>query len=237
MAKIKNKLFLSVVFFLSNIVFGQAESICTTYIPISKGTILTYEDFDKKGKLSGSQTMEVRDVTQEDGMMKIEIHSIVMDKKGETTYETDYSYSCDAEVFKVSMETQLQGGQMEAYQDMDVEIDADDLEIPAKLEEGMELKDGHLEVKISSSGFQISNIKIDVFNRKVEKRESVETVAGTFECFKMTSSSKTKIGFINVEASAIEWIAADIGVIRSESYDKKGQLVAHRILSSIEPGN
>jgi hypothetical protein len=203
---------------------------------MTKGSVLTYHDFDKKGKMTGSQTLEITNIVTSGTETKIDIHSIFMDKKGESTYESDFTYTCSGDVFKVSMESQISGQQMEAYKNMEVEVDAGDLEFPSAMEAGTTLDDAHLKMKITSEGIQVMTMDIDIVERKVETIENMTTDAGTFECFKVSSKSKTKMAFMNIEAGSIEWFAPNVGVVRSESYDKKGNLQGYRVLASLKSG-
>ena len=66
-------------------------------------------------------------------------------------------------------------------------------------------------------GTVIMNMFVNITNRKVEGKESVTTPAGTFDCFKITYDIETKFG-VKIERNAIEWIAKNVGTVRSESY-------------------
>ena len=77
---------------------------------------------------------------------------------------------------------------------------------------------------------------IKILNRKVESKESITTPAGTFSCFKITydMESSTKIMGMNtnVKLSSIDYLAEGIGVVKTESYDKKGELSGYSLLTA-----
>jgi len=41
------------------------------------------------------------------------------------------------------------------------------------------------------------------------------------------------MGFMNMETSTIEWLSPNVGAVRTETYDKKGNLESYRLLSKI----
>jgi len=73
-----------------------------------------------------------------------------------------------------------------------------------------------------------------VVDRKVEAFESITTAAGTFECFKLSQTTKSKMMFMNLTLKSIDWIAEGIGSVRSESYTEKGKLEGYTVLTNIK---
>ena len=73
---------------------------------------------------------------------------------------------------------------------------------------------------------------IYVTDRAVEARESLTTSAGTFDCIKITQKETTKM-IVKIQATSKEWYAENIGMVRSESYNKKGKLTGYSVLTKI----
>ncbi|HCO85577.1 MAG TPA: hypothetical protein DIT95_18885, partial [Arenibacter sp.] len=73
---------------------------------------------------------------------------------------------------------------MKQYTDMGVEmeISGTDIELPNNLSVGQGLDDANVAISIKMTGMNM-NIKVDQLNRIVEKKESVNTPAGTYECY------------------------------------------------------
>jgi len=116
---------------------------------------------------------------------------------------------------------------------MEVEVDATNLEIPSHLEPGMKLNDGIITIKASTGGMTLMTLQTRVFDRIVESRETITTEAGTFDCYKVTQMIEIKtLGKFVVKG--IEWIAENIGTVRSESYNKKGKLSGYSVLTSLK---
>ena len=67
-------------------------------------------------------------------------------------------------------------------------------------------------------------------NRKVVAQESVTVPAGTFDCLKITYDLESK-AMIKITGSATQWMAVGPGLVKSESYDKKGNLISSQLLN------
>jgi hypothetical protein len=74
---------------------------------------------------------------------------------------------------------------------------------------------------------------VNLSNRKCAAIESVTTPAGTFECYKITQDVEAK-AIVKVLATDITWLAEGVGVVKSESYDKKGKLMGSSQLTKFE---
>jgi hypothetical protein len=77
------------------------------------------------------------------------------------------------------------------------------------------------------------NMTTKVYNRKVEAIEKVTTEAGTFECYKISYDVFVD-GMIDFNSKGIEWIARDVGAVRSETYNKNGKLTGYTELIKLE---
>lgn len=92
----------------------------------------------------------------------------------------------------------------------------------------------------SSGGSPNIQISFTLTDRKVEGRETVSTSAGKFECFKVsalrtvtiTQDGKTKD--LTEPLKEYTWIAAKAGLVKQETYNKKGNLVSIFYVSSIK---
>ena len=63
-------------------------------------------------------------------------------------------------------------------------------------------------------------------HRKVVGKESITTPAGTFDCIKLSYEVQTQI-LSSVSGSAIEWYAADVGIVKTVSYNKTGKMIGY----------
>ncbi len=78
------------------------------------------------------------------------------------------------------------------------------------------------------------SITIAITNRMVEKRETITTPAGTFDCYKITYDVQTGMGFIKTNTKTAEWYSGKAGSVRTETLDKKGKLMGYSQITSIK---
>jgi len=130
----------------------------------------------------------------------------------------------------MDMESFIGESTLTPYSDMETTFEVENMTIPAKLKAGDVLDNGRVTVTISNNDMKIMTISVNISNRKVEAIEEVTTPAGIFECYKISYDMSTKM-LITIKASTVEWYAKNIGVVRSESYNKKGKLTGYTVLT------
>lgn len=209
------------------------KDLCEAYIPMTEGTTLTYEDYDGKDKLQGSQKMTVTKVEEVGNAIVVSVHTLIEGKKEEDKMEQDFTYTCEDGVFKMNMESFADPSMQESMKDMEIQITQENLEFPSNMEVGQSLPDGKMTMEVFSSGMKVMTMNVEIVNRKVEAAETIETAAGSFPCIKISFTTKTKMGFMNSEINVKEWMSPNVGVVRSESY-KGDKLESYRILTGIE---
>jgi hypothetical protein len=91
-----------------------------------------------------------------------------------------------------------------------------------------------MKMSFSANGMTLMNMSIGISNRKVEAIENVVTDAGTFSCYKISYDATTKMGGFTVASKGVEYYNNDIGMVKSEAYDKKGELQSTTILSTLK---
>lgn len=203
---------------------------CKMYFPEKKGAVLEIKQYDNKGKETETNTYTVKESTVSGGEKTVKMEFNTKTKGTDDGATIDYVVKCKDGKFFVNMES-LVAGQMEAYKDMDVEVDADNLEIPSDVKAGQLLNNGSATAVAKTNGMAVMTVKVDVSERKCEGTETVTTPAGTFECVKITYKSYSKIGFMKVQATCIDWYCEGVGPVKTEVYNKKGKKVSYSILN------
>lgn len=215
-----------ILFLLSFILVAFTASDCSYYFNMNVGDEIELQTFDEKNKLTGTNKQTVTAKTND----KITFRSVSLDKKGKEIGNALYDVICENGVLKIDMKSMLNAEVMKAYDPSTISIDATHLEMPSNLTVGQALPDGHITVKTTGDmAMLVSEIK--VFNRKVLAKEDVTTPAGTFECYKLSSDLNSKIAFIKTSGSAMEWYSPEKGIVKSESYNKKGELTGYTVRS------
>ncbi|NRA12659.1 MAG: hypothetical protein HRT57_11950 [Crocinitomicaceae bacterium] len=142
-----------------------------------------------------------------------------------------FKAKCENGKFIFDMAMKLDGAAMQAYKDMEVEVDATEFEVPpTDTSYTGALKDGKLSISISTSGMALMTMNILIYDREVEKIEEFTTTAGTYRCVKLKQKVRTKV-IMNIEGSSTEWYSEGIGMVRSESYNGNGKLTGYTVLT------
>ena len=213
-----------------NQVFAQD---CEPYYLVEKGAVREMASYDKKDKLTGTTIQTVKEIKTIGNKTEWTIGTVSKDEKGQETGSGDLRMSCEEGIFKMDMKNFIDEATLKSFEGMEITMDATDLDYPSDLSAGQTLKDGIITVKVTNAGMTMMNMVVKIYDRKVEAMEDVTTPAGTFTCYKMTSTIETKTMFTMVVKST-EWIARKVGPVRSETYDKNGKLMSYMVLTSMK---
>ncbi len=223
---------LILLFIWTNATWAQTD--CRPYVPTEEGTQWEITNYDKKGKPTGKIAYELMEKEVAGNTITFTIKSITYDKKDEEVYTNTFTAKCEDGKFDFNMAFKMDGSSMQAYQNMNVDIDASDLEIPAMDETvGTNLKDGSLKMNINTGNALNLNMTVFVTDRKIEAKEKTTTSAGDFDCIVLSQNVSTKFLF-KMEGASKEWYAPEVGMVRSESYNKKGKLTGYSELTKLE---
>ena len=209
------------------VVVGSSFAQCNPYYIMKVGSKWEITNYNAKGKFQGKQLNEVKAMETTGTGWSTTLGMKLYDKKNEMVYDKDIDMACDNGTVVLDMTRMISEEQMQAYKDMNMKIDMDNIEIPEKLEAGMVLNDG----SVTISGDMPMNITVNITDRKVEGKETITTPAGTFECFKITYSVSTKM-VMNIKSTGADFIAQGVGMVRNETYNKSGKLTGYSELTS-----
>ncbi len=151
----------------------------------------------------------------------------IYDKKNKLIYDKDMDMTCNNGIVTLDMTRLIPEEQLQAFKDMNMKLDMDNLEIPEKLEPGMTLDDG----SITMSGDLPMTMTVNITDRKVESKETITTPAGSFDCYKIVYTVDTKM-LMNMKSSGVDYIAEGVGMVRNETYNKSGKLTGYSELTS-----
>ena len=224
-------LLLSLLFLsLGIIVFAQD---CKIYFPDKVGAIREMSSYDKKDNFTGKTSQEILDVRNTTNGMSLDVKTIITDAEGNEFSNSEITLTCEDGVFKMDMSDYL-SDMLESYQSMEIEMKGDNLNFPSGLKVGDMLDDASMDITILNNGMKFMNMQVVISNRQVLAKENVTTEAGTFDCFKISYDMETITKIIKVKASAIEWIADGVGVVKTESFNKKGKLSSYTLLTGLK---
>jgi len=204
---------------------------CGSYYPMVEGATFEYTNYNKKGKKEGVAKYKVSEVNTSGDVTDATMSIVLVDEKGKELYKTDYKFTCTGNSVSIDYESLIPSSTLQQFEDMEMDISGTDLELPNDLSVGQELPDANVAIKVSMSGINM-NTTVDMINRKVEKKESVTTPAGTFDCFVIYNDNKMKAMMVNSTMGSRVWYAEGVGMVKQESYKKNGSIMASTVLTA-----
>lgn len=215
----------------------QAQYFCTT-----QGTELHYVNYDEAGQSLSNETVTVYNVVKNaSGESAQYLAKIVTNKTKNNTSYTLYNWNYDGNV--TTCQEDLMYGPY-------IKSDSDPAKYDSKARQAMaeELKlkgDNSFTIKKHASAGEsipdrtyslISNmlkIEINISGAAYMGEEKVSTTAGKFDCIKISYLKRTKIVLKTETVRVTEWYAEGIGLVKSESYNTKGEPDGKTILVKI----
>jgi hypothetical protein len=215
----------------------QAQYFCTT-----QGTELYYVNYDEAGQSLSNETVTVYNVVKNaSGESAQYLAKIVTNKTKNNTSYTLYNWNYDGNV--TTCQEDLMYGPY-------IKSDSDPAKYDSKARQAMaeELKlkgDNSFTIKKHASAGEsipdrtyslISNMlknEINISGAAYMGEEKVSTTAGKFDCIKISYLKRTKIVLKTETVRVTEWYAEGIGLVKSESYNTKGEPDGKTILVKI----
>ncbi len=205
-----------------------------TFFPTKEGMVLVYKNFDKKDKVTGVVKYTIKDVNIKGKNIDITYLFESFDNKEKIIYKEEITVHQKGDVMYIDMGKFLnkaafqQNGSIPA----EVEVNGNNMELPLNPSPGQTLPDSFIEMALKM-GFVNLKMTANVTNRLVEAIEDISVSGGSFKCFKLSSDVNTVALGIKIQAKSIEWYAKGIGVVKSENYDKKGNLTGRTELVEV----
>jgi hypothetical protein len=225
------KLFLVTIAFM----IGISVSAQKIFFPTKKGTKLYYQMYDKKGKTSNKTIYTIKEVKGSGDNLDVTYQVDMLDDKDKTLYSDEVAIHqkgdkmyCDMSNFLNKAAFPQQEGEKPT-----LEITGNNLEIPLIPIPGMSLPDAFVSMSMKV-GFLNLKMTANVTNRKVDALESVTVEGGTFNAFKISSTVNSSILGIKVNTSGTDWYVYNIGIVKTVSLDKKGNMASSLELIKIE---
>lgn len=223
------------LFLLTVIVFGILSlKAQETFFPTKEGMVLIYKSFDKKDKLSGMMKYTIKKVNISGNNIDFTYLCESLDNKEKLVFKEEITVHQKGDVLYVDMGNLLnksafqQNGEIPA----EVEVKGNNMEIPLNPSPGQTLPDANIEMAMKM-GFVNMKMSAAVTNRKVEAIEDISVSGGTFKCYKFSGDVNTVALGIKVQAKTVEWFAKGIGTVKTESYDKKGEMIGRTELVEV----
>ncbi len=210
---------------------GMKAQECKLFFPTEVGTVREMKHYDKKDRLTGITRQEVLDYRESANKLELVIQAEMKDDKGKELTSNELSLYCEDGVFYMDMSEFIPEQSKAALESMEFTIEQENLRYPSNLSVGDELDDGMVTMNVKQ--MPMLNTTVTIYDRKVVAREPVATDAGTFDCFKITYDIESK-SMMTFNMSSVEWINPEVGIVKSESYNKRGKRTGYTLLTAVE---
>jgi hypothetical protein len=217
--------------------FSVAQD-CKTYYFMTNNSSVEMTMYDKKGKESGKQTWKISDVKKTGSGFQSQVASTFVDEKGKEITSGKGTYKCEGGILKADVRLNMPQEQMQAYNTTDAKFDNAYIEYPAKPVEGQALANVDFKMDVTNKSGLATTITFKETNRKVEKKETITSPAGTWEAYLITYDAviKTQVGPMGIPVTlrCKEWFVPNFGIVKTETYNKGGKLIGSTLITSIK---
>lgn len=205
------------------------------FFPTREGTTLVYKIFDKKDKVSGTMKYTIKDLTMNGNDMDITYLAESLDAKDKLIFKEEITIQQKGDKLYFDMSNLINKAafQQEGEMPAEIEVTGNNMEVPSNPNPGDVLPDANVEMAMKM-GFVNMKMSANVTNRKVEAIEDVTVAAGSFKGYKFSYAVNSNAMGIKVNSTGIDWYAKGVGIIKSESYDNKGNLISRTELIELK---
>lgn len=222
----------------------ENNDACFSYYPMKEGVKFQVKMYDGKDKYVGRLDESVDSVISLGSAVRVVVDYKAYDGKNKFIENNSsdgicengvFSYLCNNTTFPQS--SLLTPGKKYKVK---MTFSGDKMEIPDNIKPGMSLKSGIIKITIkmenmpSVRSMMPMTSETKFYNGKVVCDTTITTDAGKFDCLKITYDFTTKGGMgPKTNTHTIDWIAKNVGIVRTEVYNDNDKLLNYSVLSSI----
>lgn len=219
--------------FFTLILFRSHAQCSNPFYQFKEGTVMEIENYDDNGKPQGKNETQVISWSETPSGYEATLAYKLFDKKGKQIADGEYKAECADGIIRIQMSAFIPEESMQAFKDMEMEMKMDNLEFPSDLTVGQTLKDASFEMTAKNSPMPMK-FNFNITDRKVDGKESVTTPAGTFDCYKISEKTHSKMMISNTEFTTVQYIAEKYGAVKTETYRQNGKLMGYSLLTRFE---
>ncbi|HVE61319.1 MAG TPA: hypothetical protein VNA26_05850 [Chitinophagaceae bacterium] len=223
---------LSLLTFMVITGFYSFAQDCKNFYFMTNNSEVKMTTYDRKGKESGIQTWTINDVKNNGSGFTSNVSTVFTDEKGKEITKGSGTYICENGMLKADIKMSMPQGPAQG-----AKMDGAYIEYPSNMAAGQTLKDANFEMDTETSGMK-SHVTFNQTNRKVEATEKVTTPAGSWDAHKITYDGYFRIKMMGIgvpmNMKVTEWFVPNFGIVKSETYDKNGKLMASSMITSIK---
>ena len=231
--KIKS-LFILGVMFIATKAMGQD---CSFFFSNQEGQQVTRNCYTADGKLSNILVYTVDQVYNYPSGMEVLANYTFTNATGTPINSGQMVARCNDGDFSMSMSNVLTFPDALNMMNTDVYLMGDLMEYPNIFSDpdnpadDNDFDDGT--IRVYQKGNKENRAEISISNREFVKNESIDTPAGAFYCTQIKFDINIWTPKGKIEGYGYEWYAPNIGIVRSEQYNKMKQLQSYSVLEKI----
>lgn len=228
------------------LVFAALSALASDpFVCTEVGTVLEYE-IKAADKIVGYQVIALTDsecdgddllltfsIEQLDDKHNIQTVNNVPLRNTHTGRLTPTGYVVSA---RDAMSRELLNGLMQSGVD-DIAVECDDVVLPNRLKVGDTISDCHTEVRLSMSGYTVT-IRSHTTGNRVAARETINTPAGVFDCYKIVYNNHVELDMIGMsfDFTSAQWFAEGVGMVLTET-EAAGQKTVQTLIRKVKTDN
>ncbi len=202
---------------------------------LKKGSRLVYTQYDGKGKVQGYNRQTIDEITHGANRVEATVTTEFTDRKGKTLNSGTAVLSFRNGNFQVDLIDLIADQRLQNF-DIEADVSGREMLIPERLAPGQILPEASatfdMKMKTGQSAITLPSLTFRVFDRRFENAETVETPAGKYLCAKIVQTVEAEYPLIGKQAfTSTSWTSKEIGTIKSEGYNSKGNLVSTVLLT------
>lgn len=210
---------------------------CTFFFPQKEGTQLIRRGYDAKGNLRNVMISKVDKVTTLPEGTEVEADFVYTDAAGNEISKGELECSCQNGEFYMDMKDVVSFPTALSLINSDVVITSDFMNYPNTfsdtMDEGGNYYFDDANIKLYNKNNKKERANVSIYNRQFVKNEKIKTPAGDFDCAKVSYNVDILTPKGRESGYGYEWYAPNLGVVRSEMYDKENDLQSYTVLEMI----
>ncbi len=210
---------------------------CKTYYYMTNNAEVQMTLYDAKGKINGVQTWKITNAKKATAGFESTVNANFTDGKGAAIATSTGTYKCSGGKLMADIRMSIPQDQAQKIDAGAAQVTDAFIEYPSRLSEGMSLPDASFSMEANTSGVP-SATEFGIKNRKVAGKETITSEAGSWEAYKITYDAVIKIKMagigIPMNMKTTEWFVPDFGIVKTETFNKKGKLIGSSLLTKLK---
>jgi hypothetical protein len=198
--------------------FNISAQDCAGYYFLQNNKTIEMAILNKKGEQSSKQVYTVSNVENSGSTTTADLESEMFDRKGKSIVKSSAKIKCESGVMLIDMKMSMP--QQPGLEPSNIKGDNIYMEYPNKMSVGDNLKNATMHLEWDNKGLKQS-MDMEVTDRKVEGQEKITTPAGSWDCYKISYKSKTRIKTMGIgvpmNIDGIEYFAPGFGIVKTQS--------------------